>query len=187
MLKILTLNFTIIVGVMIMFDKDKFSLLLIKARGSRNNKQYSDNSGVSRAYVSGYINKSIDNAPTPEIIKKLAYSTEDTNVTYEKLMSAAGHISRPDILFKDNNGNILMMEAKSAHPSFTRKDEKDVEKLLNQTMDYIEEQEGLMLNGEILDENDLLLLKQAIKNGLEIAKISNKKRFTPKKYRKDKE
>jgi len=45
----------------------------------------------------------------------------------------------------------------------------------------IDSQEGLMLNGEILDEEDLLLLKQAIRNGLEYAKISNKKKYTPKK------
>lgn len=66
----------------------------------------------------------------------------------------------------------------------TPKDEKDVEKLLNKTMDYIESQEGIMLNGEILDDQDIELLKQAIKNGLEYAKISNKKKYTPKKYRK---
>lgn len=61
-----------------------------------------------------------------------------------------------------------------------KKDEKDVEKLLNQTIEVLESQEGLMLNGEILDEEDILLLKQVIKNGLEYAKISNKKKY--KKY-----
>lgn len=66
-----------------------------------------------------------------------------------------------------------------------KKDEKDVEKLLNQTIEALESQEGLMLNGEILEEEDIFLLKQAIKNGLEYAKIVNKKKYTPKKYRDD--
>lgn len=68
-------------------------------------------------------------------------------------------------------------------PELNKKDEKDVEKLLNNTMSYLESQEGLMLSGEPIDENDFELLKQAIKNGLEYAKISNKKKYTPKKYR----
>lgn len=84
----------------------------------------------------------------------------------------------------DGTGQIRDL-AETYEAELTRKDEKDVEKLLNQTMEYIENQEGLMLNGEILDEDDLLLLKQAVKNGLEYAKISNKKKYTPKKYRKD--
>lgn len=156
-----------------MFNKEDFSKLLIRARGDRNNKQYAEDSGVSRAYISGYINKSIDNAPTPEIIKKLANNSDDSNISYEDLMKAAGYL--------DADGNML----EEYKESLNRKDEKDIEKLLNHTMDYIENQEGLMLNGEILDENDILLLKQAIKNGLEYAKISNKKKYTPKQHRKN--
>lgn len=81
------------------------------------------------------------------------------------------------------NVSVDYMVGKSNNKVLNKKDEKDVEKLLNQTMEMLENQEGLMLNGEILDEEDLLLLKQAIKNGLEYAKISNKKKYTPKKYR----
>lgn len=69
--------------------------------------------------------------------------------------------------------------------TLTKKDEKDIEKLLDKTIELIDNQEGLMLNGEVLDDEDLLLLKQAIRNGLEYAKISNKKKYTRKDYRKD--
>ncbi|MHC1683030.1 MAG: helix-turn-helix domain-containing protein [Clostridiaceae bacterium] len=75
------------------------------------------------------------------------------------------------------------MVGKSNNKVLNKKDEKDIEKLLNQTIEIIDNQEGLMLNGEVLDEEDLLLLKQAIKNGLEYAKISNKKKYTPNKYK----
>lgn len=155
-----------------MFDKEKFKELVILARGDRTNQQYSDDSGVSRAYISGYINKKIDNAPTPEVIKRLA-SCALNGITYEDFMKAAGHIK--DTL---NNQDELVL---------TAKDNKDVEKLLNKTIELIDNQEGLMLNGELLDDEDLLLLKQAIRNGLEYAKISNKKKYTPKKYRKNNE
>lgn len=76
------------------------------------------------------------------------------------------------------------MVGKTNNKLFTRKDEKDVGIILDETIKMIDSQEGLMLNGEILDDEDLLLLKQAIRNGLEYAKISNKKKYTPKKYRK---
>lgn len=93
---------------------------------------------------------------------------------------------RPGELF-NGTGNTFAAIDSAKELVLNRKDEKDVEKLLNKTMDYIESQEGIMLNGEILDEQDIELLRQAIKNGLEYAKISNKKKYTPRKYRKDKE
>lgn len=69
------------------------------------------------------------------------------------------------------------------NPTLNKKDMQDIEKILNKTIEVLQTQEGLMLNGEILDEEDVELLTQAIKNGLEYAKISNKKKYTPKKYR----
>lgn len=77
------------------------------------------------------------------------------------------------------------MVGKTNNKLFTTKDERDIGVILDETIRMIDNQEGLMLNGEILDDEDLLLLKQAIRNGLEYAKISNKKKYTPKKYRKN--
>lgn len=53
--------------------------------------------------------------------------------------------------------------------------EKDIEEILENTMNDILNQEGLMLNGEILNDNDLMLLKKAIKNGIEYAKSMKEK------------
>jgi HTH-type transcriptional regulator, competence development regulator len=178
-----------------MFDKKGFRILLEKAMGSMNQTEYANKSGVNRTYISKYLNEKLDQPPTPDVIKRLALFSEN-GITYEDFMQAAGHIKitrydeREDIDIYNEDGELdggysRKLFNASSDIILNRKDEKDVEKLLNRTMDYIEEQEGLMLNGEILDENDLLLLKQAIKNGLEIAKISNKKRFTPKRYRKE--
>ncbi|MVX64990.1 helix-turn-helix domain-containing protein [Clostridium chromiireducens] len=66
----------------------------------------------------------------------------------------------------------------------TKKDEKDIEKTLNKTLEMLEKQEGLMLSGELIDEDDFELIKAAIQNGLEYAKKVNKKKFTPKKFKK---
>lgn len=73
---------------------------------------------------------------------------------------------------------------KEWQPELTQKDEKDIEKTLNKTLEMLEKQEGLMLSGELIDEDDFELIKAAIQNGLEYAKKVNKKKYTPKKFRK---
>jgi len=71
-------------------------------------------------------------------------------------------------------------------PTLTKKNERDIGKLLNQTLEMIKSQDAIMLDGDILDEEDLEILEKSIKAGLEYAKISNKKKYTPKKYRNNK-
>ena len=66
----------------------------------------------------------------------------------------------------------------------TKKDEKDIEKTLNRTLEMLENQEGLMLSGELIDEDGFELIKAAIQNGLKYVKKVNKKKFTPKKVKK---
>lgn len=70
---------------------------------------------------------------------------------------------------------------KDADPDLNKKDLKDIEKATERFLQGLEG--GAMLNGEILDEQDFELFKQAVRNGLTYAKISNKKKYTPKKYR----
>lgn len=68
------------------------------------------------------------------------------------------------------------------HPTLNKKDMRDIEKM---TDNFLGGMDGdIMLNGEILDEEDLELFRRAVKNGLEYAKLMNKKKYTPKKYRK---
>lgn len=66
----------------------------------------------------------------------------------------------------------------------TSKDKNDIEKSLNETLDHLENQQGLMLSGNPVDEDDWEFIKKAIKNGLEYAKKINKEKYTPKKYKK---
>lgn len=136
--------------------------------------------GISHSYLSA-LEKGVDPRtnspikPTPETLKLISSAY---NISYNNLMKLSGYI-------KDYSDNVFAGPGKLIDIRLSTKDEKDVEKLLNNTMDYLEKQEGLMLSGEPMDENDLELLKQAIKNGLEYAKISNKKKYTPQKYRKE--
>lgn len=101
--------------------------------------------------------------PTPEILSKLA---NYFNVSVDYLLGR-------DLTFK-NESTIELND----------KDKKDIEKTLNKTMDMLESQDGLMLSGNPVDDEDWELLKAAIKNGLEYAKKMNKAKYTPRKYRK---
>jgi transcriptional regulator with XRE-family HTH domain len=67
----------------------------------------------------------------------------------------------------------------------TSKDERDIAKKLNSTIDQLDAQDGLMFDGEALDDETKELLKISLENAIRTAKITAKKKYTPKKYRKD--
>ena len=73
-----------------------------------------------------------------------------------------------------------------SEPLLTQKDEKDIAKRLEATLSDLEnQQDALMFSGEPLDDETKELLKVSLENSIRIAKINAKKKFTPKKYRKD--
>ena len=85
-------------------------------------------------------------------------------------------------LFKCSRSDLI--EEKT--PLLTEKDEKDIEKTLQDTRNQLEsEQNGLMFSGQALDDETRELLKISLENSLRMAKITAKKKFTPKKYRAD--
>ena len=70
-------------------------------------------------------------------------------------------------------------------PPLTQKDERDIEKRLQNTIEELESlQDGLTFSGEALDDESRELLTISLKNSLEIAKRAAKQKYTPKKYKK---
>lgn len=70
---------------------------------------------------------------------------------------------------------------RSNHRKLTKKDEKDIEKIIEETKQKIENTEGLMLDGEILGPEDIDSIINAMRVGLEMAKIKNKEKYGRKK------
>ena len=64
----------------------------------------------------------------------------------------------------------------------TTKDERDISKKLLDTLNQLESQDGLMFDGEALDEETKELLKISLESAIKTAKVKAKKKFTPKKY-----
>ncbi len=121
-------------------------------------------SSISRSYLAD-IEKDRYNASV-DTLKSIA---ESLGVNISELLSDSENLTEETSNKKDN---------------LTGKDKKDIEKNLEDTLRKLEEQDGLMLSGNPVDDNDWELIKSAIKNGLEYAKKMNKEKYTPKKYKK---
>jgi transcriptional regulator with XRE-family HTH domain len=80
---------------------------------------------------------------------------------------------------KDENSN-----HNTQLPELTEKDELDIAKDLQRIMDNLENREGLMYDGEPMDEETRELIRISLENSMRLAKKLAKKKFTPKKYRK---
>lgn len=82
-------------------------------------------------------------------------------------------------------GEIYGEETKKA-PALTEKDERDIERRLSSMIaDLSGPTDGLMFDGEPIDEETRQLLEVSLRNQLEISKRIAKQKFTPKKYRKE--
>ena len=67
----------------------------------------------------------------------------------------------------------------------TSRDEKDIDKILEQTREQLMNQEGLMFDGDPASPEAIDSILSAMQIGMELAKKKNKEKYTPKKYKKD--
>ena len=70
-------------------------------------------------------------------------------------------------------------------PTLTRRDARDIEKILEQTREQLTSQEGLMFDGDPASPEAIDSILSAMQIGMEMAKKKNKEKYTPKKYKKD--
>lgn len=69
-------------------------------------------------------------------------------------------------------------------PVLTKKDERDISKKLEETLNQLESsQDGLMFDGEPMDDITRELLLTSLRNSMEMGKKIAKQKYTPKKYR----
>lgn len=80
---------------------------------------------------------------------------------------------------------LLGADQKEKAPTLTEKDERDIARKLDAIMEEITQGGDLMFDGDPMSEEAIESILAAMKLGLEAAKLKNKARFTPKKYRKE--
>lgn len=76
-------------------------------------------------------------------------------------------------------------EQKNIPSILTAKDERDIARDLEAMMARLDDEDNLMFDGDPMTPEARESILAAMKLGLEAAKVKNKERFTPKKYRKD--
>jgi transcriptional regulator with XRE-family HTH domain len=144
-----------------MFQKEKFRDCLLQARGKRTNETFSKESGVSRAYISAYLNLKRNDPPTPEIIRRLAKASKN-NVTYENLMIAAGFLDENYYIDSsyikeessekvyNNNKNIMLDDIESLSPESKKELEKYIQLLkLKDTLDKSKDEMSSVLMSDV--------------------------------------
>lgn len=117
--------------------------------------------GVTQTALSNW--KSGRSTPTTKTLQKIA---DYFGVTIDYLMTGNGNSEKKEIVL-------------------TPKDERDIEKILDQTRQQLISQEGLMFDGEPATPEAIDSIISAMQVGMELAKKKNKEKYTPKKYKKD--
>ena len=70
-------------------------------------------------------------------------------------------------------------------PELNNKDQKEIQKILDETKEQLLSQDGLMFDGVPATEEDVQKIIMAMQMGMEMIKKETKAKFTPKKYRKN--
>lgn len=100
---------------------------------------------------------------------------------YIKQIAEYFHVSTDYLLGREDSP----ANAQSDSSALTPRDRRDIARDMAAIEASLESGEGLMFNGEPLSPEAKESLLAAMRLGLEAAKLKNKERFTPKKYRKD--
>lgn len=111
----------------------------------------------------GYISKLGKSVPN---VNKIQLIANRFNVTVDYLMTGETSAEKKKV-------------------TLTPKDERDIEKILDQTRDQLLSQEGLMFDGKPASPEAIDSILSAMQVGMELAKKKNKEKYTPKKYKKD--
>ena len=81
-------------------------------------------------------------------------------------------------------GYLLGSENKETPPTLNARDERDIAKDLEEMMAHLDNAGDLMFDGDPMSDEARATIRAAMQLGLEAAKLKNKERFTPKKYKK---
>lgn len=103
---------------------------------------------------------------------------------YIKQIAEYFHVST-DYLLGCEDSPLNAQSASDASSALTPRDSRDIARDIEMFAKSLESSDALMFDGEPLSPEAKESLLAAMRLGLEAAKLKNKERFTPKKYRKD--
>lgn len=130
----------------------------------------------------------INNMTQAELAKKMDTTTATLSRYVTGKRQPKGEIvAKMAYLLNTTSDYILTgKEDKDSESILNNRDKKDIEKDLKKIMDDFRDGESgpVYFDGIELDEDDMDKLEIAMRTALEIAKVKNKEKYTPKKYKK---
>ncbi|WML35384.1 helix-turn-helix transcriptional regulator [Clostridium sp. OS1-26] len=159
-------------------------------------KELSKKSGVGQSTISEIETGKAINPKTDtlqKISKVLGVTVNDLLSTEEKLdialdsMSKIRELAKEGLNYKSdlnlNDDTALIKESNESY--LNRKDEKDIGKALSKALEQLQSsQDGLMYDGDPIDDETRELLRISLENSMRLAKQIAKSKFTPEKYKK---
>lgn len=148
-----------------------------RLRELRNEKEISQKELAAELFVSQQTVAKWEtdrSTPNPEMISKIAQYFEvssDYLLGISNLKSAAVKNSEA----ADENKKMSVLN---------KKDERQIEKILERAKKELTSQEGLMFDGDPASPEAIESILSAMELGLQAAKMKNKEKYTPKKYKK---
>lgn len=175
--------------------------------GKMSMQTFADKCGLSKGYIA-MLERNINSktgepvTPSVETFIKVAAAmnmnlNELTNIVDENQPVAltSDNFPKGSMLYHtvlDNNCQEIENKTwgtddtkKEWEPKLTAKDERDIRKDLDDILNSLDSDTGLMFDGEAIDDETKELLAASLEHAIRTAKITAKKKFTPKKYRKD--
>ena len=130
----------------------------LRKKNKLTQQQLAEMLGITQATLSGWENEKfgIDNGSLVKCAKILNVSTD-----------------------------YLLGSEEEQLPELNNKDQKEIQKILDETKEQLLSQDSLMFDGVRATEEDVQKIIMAMQMGMEMIKKENKAKFTPKKYRKN--
>ncbi len=116
-----------------------------------------------------------------------AYESGTRKPDYETLQKLADYFEvSVDYLLGRTDDPTPPGEKAKPYYALTEKDERDIARDLERMMSDLESNEAMAFYGEPMDEETRELIRISLENSMRLAKEMAKKKFTPKKYRGEK-
>lgn len=84
-----------------------------------------------------------------------------------------------------NVSNSYILGEENETPALTKKDERDIKNKIDEILDMMANQKGLMFDGDPLTPEALQSIRSAMELGMTAATIKNKEKYNPNKNKKD--
>jgi len=111
-------------------------------------------------------------------------SLSELNSGRTKTLSAA-YTSMIANYFGVSVDHLLGKSDKKETPVLTKKDERDIKNKIDEILDMMVNQKGLLFEGDPLNAEAIASIRSAMELGMSAAKLKNKEKYNPYKNKKD--